>query len=184
MKLFLLLSFMLASVLPLSADTDYLVLGFDNYPPFTGADGSPRVAVDLLDHAMRRLKKNIDMIMLGPGQFNQIFTNDRIEASPALWYSEERAKTFHFTDPIFQNRLMLVGRKGSGAGKMRMDDLDGKTVVIVAGYAYGPELEESGAERVDGDSDQDNMLKVLNGEVDYALIEEVLLTYARRAPSH
>jgi hypothetical protein len=162
------------------ADTDRLVLGFDEYPPFTGDYGSPRVSVDLMERAMKRMNKTIDMIMVDPGEFERIFTNDRIEASPALWYSKERKKEFIFSNPYFENRLMLVGRKGSGARSTTLQQLDGKRVAVVEGYAYGPELEKSGAVLVAGVSEQKNMVKVLNGEVDFALIEEMLLTYARR----
>jgi polar amino acid transport system substrate-binding protein len=161
-------------------DTDRLVLGFDDFPPFTGADGSPRVAVDLLEEAMDRLGNRVDMIMVRSGNFERVFTDPRIEASPALWYSKERKRDLVFSKPFFHNRLLLVGRKGSGAAVKTLKDFDGATLGVVDGYAYGPELEKSGATLVLGVSDQKNMLKLLNGEVDFILIEEMLLTYARR----
>ena len=85
-----------------------------------------------------------------------------------------------YSAPIFQNRLVLVGRKGSGAETRSLEDLAGRTLAVVEGYAYGEELEKTNATLMAGGSEQANMLKLLNGEVDYVLVSELLLTYARR----
>ncbi|MDF3129576.1 transporter substrate-binding domain-containing protein [Kiritimatiellaeota bacterium B1221] len=163
---------------------EWLVMGFDDWPPFTGKGGSPRVAVEMLTMALERLDYHVDRIPLPHGEFSRVFTDDQIQLSPALWHDPSREEVMIFTNPIFENRLILVGRPGSDAASMGLSTLDGKKLAVVEGYAYGEKLATCPAEVVLGKSDAANIRSLMNGDVDYVLISELLMIYAKRAQKH
>lgn len=165
---------------PLTAE-QWLVMGFDDYPPFTGKPGSPRVAVQLLTEALERLGYKVDMIPLYRGNFSEIFTNDAIQMSPALWHVKSREETMIFSNPIFENRLVLVGNKGSGAETLSLNELSGKKLGVVEGYAYGEKLENCPAELVMGKTEADLMYKLKKREVDFILTSDLLMVYSKRS---
>ncbi len=171
---------MMCCVLPVSAE-QWLVMGFDDWPPFTGKGGSPRVAVEMLTQALERLNYHVDRVPLPQGQFSRVFTDDQIQVSPALWHDVSREEIMIYTDPIFENRLVLVGRPGSNAESIGLSDLQGKKLAVVDGYAYGEKLASSPAELVMGKSDAANIRSLMKGDVDYVLISELLMIYAKRA---
>lgn len=170
---------LVAMLQPLRGDKMY-VMAFDDWPPFTGKDGRPRVAVNLLTSAMERLGHKVDIMTLRPGEFPRVFTDPVIDLSPALWYDKGREAQVYFSDPIFENRLVLVGLTGSGATHAGLAELEGKTLGVVSGYAYGEELAATTATLVPGRSDEENIRKMLKGEIDLVLTSELLLTYASR----
>ena len=93
-----------------------LRLASDRWPPFTGEAGTQRVAIELvhtaLDHAGIR--------------------NATYDGSSAMWRSEKREQDLLFSEPYLENRLVLVGRKGSDVTAARMSDLAGKRVAGTA----------------------------------------------------
>jgi polar amino acid transport system substrate-binding protein len=166
--------------LPLMADTLRLQLGYDDWPPFTGKPETPRVAIDLVSRALARIGVEADMLQIESGKFADLFTAERYHGSPALWRNPEREAQLVFSNPIYENRMVLLGRKGSGAARMELADLRGKKVGVVGGYAYGEEVENSGAVFVRGKSDLDNIVRMLNGEFELMLVNELLVRYAIR----
>jgi polar amino acid transport system substrate-binding protein len=57
---------------------------------------------------------------------------------PSAWYSDERAQSLLFSDPIAMSRLVFVKPAGSPFEYRSIDELKGLTIGIVAGYAYNP----------------------------------------------
>jgi hypothetical protein len=77
-----------------------------------------------------------------------------------------------------ENRLVLVGRKGSDVGAASIDELAGKRVALVKGYAYGVSVDDAtGPAFVLGDSVEDNVRRVLDGDVEYMLIDALVIRY-------
>jgi hypothetical protein len=74
--------------------------------------------------------------------------------------------------------LILVGPKGSDVGAGNIADLRGKKVAVVGSYAYGAEVDrEKDVQWLKTESDQASLDKVLNGEADYMLVDELLMKY-------
>ncbi|HEU5290221.1 MAG TPA: transporter substrate-binding domain-containing protein, partial [Cyclobacteriaceae bacterium] len=75
-------------------------------------------------------------------------------------------------------QLILVGLKGTDVSAHKLTELFNKSVAVVESYAYGVEIKE--AQRVNfvkGKSDQDNLNKLLKGQVDYILVDLLLIQY-------
>jgi ABC-type amino acid transport substrate-binding protein len=154
-----------------------LRLGSDTWPPFTAAPGRPRVAVALVDAALARDGALADTTILP--DFAQVMNEIRagqLDGSAAVWRTPEREAFLRFSRPYLENRLVLLARKGTDLGATRLSQLEGRRVAIVESYAYGPEVEQAkGPVLVRGRSDQENLERLLRGEVDYLLADELVI---------
>jgi polar amino acid transport system substrate-binding protein len=136
----------------------------------------PRAALDLVSTALARagyIAKNeivpLDTVLEG-------LRADKYDGSAALWRSDEREQFLLYSDAFLENRLLLVGRKGSEVGATSMRELTGKKVGIVADYAYGPELDQAKEPVfVRGTSTEDNLRALLRGELDYVLADALVV---------
>lgn len=152
-----------------------LKLASDVWPPFTGAKGEPRVAIELVSRALSRagVKSSVEMVDVGaltPG-----LKDRRFDGTSAIWKSPEREAYLIFSKPYLENRLVVVGRKGSDVAMDSLSALTGKRVAIVEAFDYGSAIEEAKAPIfVPGSSDQGNLQRLLAGEVDYVLVDDLL----------
>jgi polar amino acid transport system substrate-binding protein len=159
------------------ADPRPLSLASDYWPPFTDAPGKRRVAIDLVHAALKRaglqaetrLRKDFASIL-------EDLKKDALDGSVALWRSPEREEYLLFSRPYLENRLVLLGRRGADVSQGELSALAGKKIGIVAGYAYGPAVEQAkGPKLVVGASDQDNFDALLRGELDYILVDDLVV---------
>lgn len=154
-----------------------LKLSSDVWPPFTDIPGNARVAVELVQTALDRggVKTSTEI--------RQDFTDliddlreGKIDGSPAVWRTPAREKFLLYSQPYLENRLVLVGRKGSDLSAVALSLLPGKRIGIVRGYGYGAAVENvKGPVFVEGPSDSENLKKLLRGEVDYVLADELVV---------
>ncbi len=173
------LAWSLGAVAAETAPARVLRLSSDVWPPFTDVPGKSRVAIDLVEAALDRAGIAANTTV------REDFTNlvddlrsGAIDGSPALWHSAEREKFLIYSRPYLQNRLVLVGRKGSDLSAVSLSLLAGKRVAVVGNYAYGAAVEKSkGPEFVAGPSDGENLQRLLRGEVDYVLADELLVRH-------
>lgn len=155
-----------------------LTLASDVWPPFTNTPDKKAVAVDLVTEALRRtgigVKNEIaDFAVALDGIKQGVY-----QGSAAVWKTAERENYLHFSNPYLQNNLVLVGLKGANVSARKLSELIDKRVAVVGSYAYGPELEE--AKRVTfvkGENDQENLEKLFAGQVDYILVDDLLIQY-------
>ena len=104
--------------------------------------------------------------------------NGTYDGSAALWRTDERSEYLLYSAPYLENRLVLVGPKGSDVSATRMSDLKGKKVAVVGSYAYGAEVNDrSGVILIKTGSDQESLDKVLKAEADYMLADDLLMNY-------
>lgn len=154
-----------------------LHLGSDVWPPFTDLPGRRRVAVDLVLMALTRA--GIEASTAIEGDFDRLLGELRageLDGSVALWRTPEREKFLLFSSPYLENRLVLLARKGSDTSATSLARLAGKRVALVEGYAYGEAIETTkGPVFVRGRSDQENLERLLTGDVDYLVADEVLI---------
>jgi polar amino acid transport system substrate-binding protein len=103
--------------------------------------------------------------------------NGDIDGCAAMWRSAEREQYLLFSEPYLENRLVLVGRKGTSVNIASLDGLRGKRVALVMDYAYGKELEKVKEEMaiVYGASDAENLEAVLSGKAEFMLADEILV---------
>lgn len=164
------------------AHAETLRLGSDVWPPFTDHPGRPRVAIELVQTALKRAGINIESSVRS--DFADVIEKIRdgeLDGSAALWRSPEREKLLLYSRPYLENRLVLVGRKDSDTAAGSFAALAGKRIALVAKYAYGDAVEKAkGPVFVKGDSVADNLHSLLRGEVDYVLADELVVVHLFR----
>ena len=164
--------------LAMAADPRELHLASDTWPPFTGEPGGARVAVELVNTALQRAGIDATTMIVDWKDVEAGIRQGTFDGTAAMWRTEKREQDLVFSEPYLENRLVLVGRKGSDVAAVRMSDLAGKRVAAVGRYAYGDEIEQAiGVFFVNARNDQDGLDKLLAGEVDYMLVDELVVRY-------
>jgi ABC-type amino acid transport substrate-binding protein len=155
-----------------------LKLASDIWPPFTNVETEKSIALDIVNEALQRSGVAVATSILG---FNEVLRGIRsgnYTGSAALWRTGERENLLVFSEPYLQNQLVLVGRKGSNVSFDSIAEIKNSRIGLVKDYAYGELLAEVGSvSLIYGDSDQHNLEKLLSGNVDYILVDAILIHY-------
>ncbi len=155
-----------------------LKLASDVWPPFTNEAPNTSFAMDLVNESLKRSGIGTTTEIIPFNQVMQGLEQENYDGSAALWYTEKREESMLFSAPYLQNRLIVVGRRGENVSMTSFEDLKGKKVAIVGSYAYGSDVEDAeGVILVAGDDDQQNLDRLLQMEVDYMLVDALLMEY-------
>ena len=147
------------------------------WSPFTNAPGQPRFAFNLVGEALERVGIIAGTVIVDEARLTPSLLSDEFDGSAALWRDTERERALIYSQPYLENRLILVGRQGSDVSATSLADLAGKRIALVAGYAYGEAVETDGPIFVDSNSEEDSLAKLLNGEADYTLMDDIVIQY-------
>ncbi|MEE4271463.1 MAG: transporter substrate-binding domain-containing protein, partial [Thermoanaerobaculales bacterium] len=165
-----------------AAEPRELKLGSDEWPPFTGSVEQQRAALDLVHTALDRAGISAATAIHDWKHVEIAIRRGELDGSAAMWRNAIREKDLLFSAPYLENRLILIGAKGSDVTATHMSELTGKRVAAVGHYAYGEDIERvEGVYFVSSHNDQDSLDKLLAGDVDYILVDELvaqhLVTY-------
>ena len=172
-----LLSIILLISINAFSQTSELKLASDIWPPFTNVEGEKSFALDLVKEALARtgIKANYEIL-----EFNDVITGidaGKYDGSAALWLSAEREKKYLFSEPYLQNQLVLVGPEGSDVSATSFADFDEKRIGVIENYAYGLDINSDRVFLVPGNNDQQNLERLLSGQIDYMLVDALLIQY-------
>jgi polar amino acid transport system substrate-binding protein len=155
-----------------------LHLGSTPWSPFTNAPGKPRYAIELVEAALKRLGISAETAVVPEGTLTSALLEGRFDGSPALWRDPERESKLVYSKPYLENRLVLVARKGDDVSAPALPALAGKRIALVDGYAYGDALKApKGPTFVAVSTVEQSLEKVLAGEADFALMDELVVQY-------
>ena len=168
-------------VASLSAQTKPLALVSTAWSPFTNVPGQPRFALDLVESAFGRIGVGSKTTIVGATQFTPSLLTGQFDGSAAAWKDPERERVLLFSKPYLENRLVLIARRGGDVSARVLADLKGKRVAIVEGYSYGDVVDSGGGPTfVRSRSEEDSLSRLLNGGVDYTLMDELVVQYIVR----
>jgi polar amino acid transport system substrate-binding protein len=160
------------------AQTRHLRLVSTPWSPFTNESGRPHFATDLVDDALRRVGITTETVIVAPGELTAALLASRFDGSAALWKDAERERVLLFSQPYLENRLVLVGRKGSDVTASTLADLAGRKIALIEGYSYGESVEAAtGPVFVRSTGEEQNLEMLLSGAVDYMLMDELVIQY-------
>ncbi len=154
-----------------------LKLASDIWPPFTNVEEEKAFAMDLVKEALSRTGIKVDYSIM---EFDDVIAGidgGEYAGSAALWLNDEREEKYLFSEPYLHNQLILVGRKGSDVSATSFEDFGNKRVGVVESYAYGVEGSSDQVELVPGESDQQNLERLLSEQIDYMLVDALLIQY-------
>jgi len=167
-----------AQTTPAPAPRAALHLGSTPWSPFTNEPGKPRYAIELVDAALRRLGVSADTAIVPDGTLTPALLEGRLDGSPALWRDPAREAKLFYSKPYLENRLVLVARKGTDVSAPALPALSGRKIAVVGGYAYGDVLQSGrGPTYVETPTVEASLAKVLSGETDYVLMDELVVEY-------
>ena len=178
MTVALLLLFIVGVPMHGARQTQRLQLASTAWSPFTNAPGEARYAIDLVNVALQRVGITADTAIVAEDRLTPSLLNGEFDGSAALWRDEERERALIYSEPYLENRLILVGRQGSDVSATELADLTGQRVALVEGYAYGEEIENTtGPFYLGSRSEEDSVRKLLDGDADYTLLDELVVQY-------
>ena len=163
--------------LAVSAQTTELRLVSTAWTPFTNQAGQPRFALDLVEAALGRIGVKSTTTIVEAAQFTPSLLSGKFDGSAAAWKDADRERVLLFSQPYLENRLILVARRGGDVSAAKLASLDGKRIAIVEGYSYGDAIDQSGPTFVRSRTDEDSVRLLLDGKVDYALIDDLVVQY-------
>jgi polar amino acid transport system substrate-binding protein len=151
------------------------------WPPFTNAAGQARFALDLVDEALKRIGSTAETVFVDEATFTPSLLTGKYDGSAAAWKDAERERVLIFSEPYLENRLILVGRRGSDVSAKTLTALSGKRIVVVGGYSYGEAVKDgSGPIFLQSRGEEDSLAKLLASEADYTLMDELVVKYILR----
>lgn len=159
------------------SQTTELKLASDVWPPFTNVEAEKACALDLVKEALVRIGIKTEYKILDFTEAIKGIDAGDFDGSAALWLSEEREKKYLYSEAYLQNQLVLVGRKGSDVSATTFNEFDGKKIGVVEDYSYGIDINSDQVELVTGDNDQQNLERLLSSEIDYMLVDALLIQY-------
>ncbi len=140
------------------AQVSELHLVSDIWPPFTNIEPHRSFALDLVNEALSRagVKANTEL-----KEFDEVIKGireGRFDGSAALWFTEDRQEFLLYSAPYLQNRLILIGRKGTDVSMSSFAELKEMRIAVVGSYAYGSEVDDaSDVNFIPGRNDQENL---------------------------
>jgi polar amino acid transport system substrate-binding protein len=174
-----LLALVVAGLVAASAQTTELRLVSTAWSPFTNEPGQPRFALDLVEAGLGRIGVKTSTTIVDAAQFTTSLLSDKFDGSAAAWKDAERERLLLFSQPYLENRLVLVARRGGDVSAATLGDafLKGKRIAIVEGYSYGDAIEKAGPTFVRARTEEDSVKQLLDGGVDYTLMDELVVQY-------
>jgi polar amino acid transport system substrate-binding protein len=159
------------------AQTTELRLVSTAWPPFTNEAGKPRFALDLVEAGLKRVGLRSTTTIVEASQFTPALLGGKFDGSAAAWKDAERERVMLFSQPYLENRLILIGRRGVDVSATTLSALTGKRIAIVGGYAYGEAIDNAGPTFVRSTTEEDSLKQLLDGTVDYTLMDELVVKY-------
>jgi polar amino acid transport system substrate-binding protein len=151
------------------------------WPPFTNAAGQARFALDLVEEALKRIGASAETVFVDEGRLTPSLLNGEYDGSAAVWRDAERERVMVYSDAYLENRLILVGRRGSDVSAKTLAALSGKRIVVVGGYSYGDAVKDgTGPIFLRSRGEEDSLAKLLASEADYTLMDELVVKYILR----
>ena len=145
------------------------------WPPFTDIAGRDRIAIDIVKTALEDIGYRVEAHLLPNRELTKALQEKLFDGSFALWNSQKRDEFLLYSRSYLENRLVLVSRKESDLDGDDFSALTNKKIGIVAGYAYGPELRKQlDLFLVEGADNNENLKKLLAGELDGMIIDQVV----------
>ena len=167
----------IAAPLVIVAQSRQLRLVSTTWPPFTGAAGQPRYALDLVEAALGKADITALSLFVDAGAYTRSLLGPSYDGSAAAWKDPQREKLLLFSEPYLENRLVLVGRRGADVSATTLAAVKGKRVAVVDGYSYGGDVERAGPSFVRTAGEEDSLRQLLASKVDFALMDELVVNY-------
>jgi polar amino acid transport system substrate-binding protein len=163
-----------------------LYVAADAAPKMFLHDGKPTGYMTELAHeALRRAGYDVE-VRSYPWARTVMYVQSGFGVITSLSHTPERDKLFVFSDPLYEDRVLMITRRGAGLQLSGLADLTGLRVGVQQGASFGPAFEAALANFVveRDDSADKRLRKVAAGRIDVAILSggpPAVRYYATRA---
>lgn len=156
-----------------------LVVVSDTWPPYTDPELTGNgLAINLVATALKRAGYPVSVRFESWSRTMQGVDIGVYDVVGAIWYTDDRAKAFVFSEPYLTNVVKVVRRKDRAFAFNNLVDLAGKRIGVVNGYAYGDNFDRIEVlTKVPSNHVILNLLDVAHGRLDATLDDELVLQY-------
>ncbi len=143
-KLFLTLIVAGLFFFPVNALAQKLVFATTEWPPYVMSENGKVIGLDIeiVLELCKRLGFEADIQMTPWKRTLRHVEEGVADAIIAARYTKERAEFLYYpSEPLQIEKTVIFAHKGSGMKINKIDDLKGKVIGTVRGYAYGPDFD-------------------------------------------
>jgi polar amino acid transport system substrate-binding protein len=168
---------LLAVVSPLRAAD--LVVVSDTWPPYTDNELPGKgLAINLVTTALKRAGYPVSVKFESWPRTMEGVNIGVYDVIGAMWYTDERAKAFVFSEPYLTNIVKVVRRRDVNFPFNNIADLGGKRIGVVKDYAYGKNFDSADfLTTYPSNHVIHNLLDVSQGKLDATLDDELVLRF-------
>jgi len=150
-----------------------------DYPPYYGSNlenGGP--VTEIVTEAYKKVGHDVQVDFMPWARALQQAKAGKADGLLGAWYSEERAKSFVFSDPMPGNEVVLLKKKGAEPKEFTSyAELKPYRIGIVRGYRNPPEFDAADLNTEKANSDKLNITKLAKGRLDLILVDRALANY-------
>lgn len=154
------------------------------WEPYSGQDlPSYGFHTEITVEAMNRMGYEVEILFFPWERGLHMVRSGEIDAILTVYFTEERAESLEFTDPVTNSTTILMRRKDSPLPDSfnSLAELSSYSIGVVRGYSVSPEFDAADYLNKDyANSGAMNLLKFLNGRVDLIADAKEILLYQLR----
>lgn len=152
-----------------------LSLVADFWPPFTSEKQGQRIAADLVEEALRNSGVEPETKIIPWHDVLKGLRSNNYDAIVGAWKTSDREEFLLFSKPYLENRIKLIGRTDNKIEFKTINQLAGKKLALVDGYAYGVAVTGNDKiVKVVGQDVVENIKMLLDKKVDYILADAIV----------
>lgn len=161
-----------------SAAADRVVVGYNDYPPYTWShDGGGGIVVDLVRAAFARAGIEVVLHVCAWEQCESELDGGELFAAIPYRANPERRRHYDFSDPLVDSRnrfFYLRSDKGQAMRWRGLRDFQPYRMGGSRGHWYVPAFEKAGLRILFADGEHANFDNLLRGDIDFFLTDELV----------
>ncbi|HID48724.1 MAG TPA: amino acid ABC transporter substrate-binding protein [Chromatiales bacterium] len=176
----LVLLVLVMSTAPLRAGDDkVLKLASSSWPPYADKTMPEKgFGIDMVSQILKRAGYTTEITIASWPRVLQGTSIGIYDAIPTAWYTPERDKMFHFSEPYFENVIRLVKLKDRPIKARSLADLKGLLVGYVTDYAYGEAFNKAtNIVKLPSNHVIQNLMLLQRGKIDLTLGDRWVIRY-------
>ncbi len=165
---------MLINATAQAGDVKPLKLVSSSWPPYVDKDAPGKgAAMDLVSEVFKRAGYATEIHIESWPRSLEGSKIGIYDVVATAWYTEDRNRDLHFSEPYYENVIRFVKRKQDPIRFRSYEDLRNLIVGVVNGYAYGEEFERAqGFLKLARNHVIQNLLLLQQGRIDLAIGDE------------
>ncbi|WP_425041047.1 substrate-binding periplasmic protein [Primorskyibacter sp. S187A] len=166
-------------LMPLSGWAETLRVVADEWPPYSGAELPERgLAMDVVSSVLERAGYGVETRILPWARIMGETEAGEFEVVGTMFFNEERAQQWQFSEPYYLTSVQLIQRTGAGHSFEDIDSLLPLRVAVGAGTYYDQWLiEAEHPDRVGLKTTLQALQMVAAGRVDVAIVSVPVAEY-------